>query len=140
MKNYFLLLVFLSLAFSGCTQGIYNWNGYDDAMYQYYKAPEGKEKFIEKLATIIALGEGTNTNNVPPGIYAEYGYMQYESGNYKEAIKNFQKEHDRWPESRIFMSKMIRNSKLALERENGGKTEKMNDPIGTENKIPKENL
>ncbi|HEY4712339.1 MAG TPA: DUF4810 domain-containing protein [Dehalococcoidia bacterium] len=117
MKKYFIAIALLSLVLSGCTQGMYKWNGYDDAMYQYYKSPVEKEAFMENLAKIIALGEGTN--NVPPGIYAEYGFLHYEGGNFAEAINYFQKEHDRWPESRIFISKMIRNAKMALERSAG---------------------
>jgi len=117
MKKNLLAVALLCLALSGCTQGIYKWSGYDDEMYRYYKAPVEKERFMETLAKIIALGEGTN--NVPPGIYAEYGFLHYESGNFPEAIKYFQKEHDRWPESRIFISKMIRNAKMAIDRSNG---------------------
>lgn len=138
MKKKLILFLFFSLLVSGCTQGIYNWHGYDDAMYNYYKTPVEKEKFIEKLTAIITLGE--RTNNVPPGIYAEYGYLQYESGNFAEAIKYFQKEHDRWPESRIFISKMIRNAQLALEREKAVKAEKVNDTDSIESKTLKENL
>lgn len=120
-----LFYTFSFLVLTGCTQGIYKWNGYDNALYQYYKSPGEKEKFVERLHTIIT--EGERTNNVPPGIYAEYGYVQYEGGNYIEAEKFFQKEFEKWPESRVIMSKMIQNSKKSLERENAKKTEKINE-------------
>lgn len=137
MKKLFVFILF-AFIFTGCTQSIYKWNGYDDAMYKFYKNPVEKEKFIEKLKNIIDSGEGTNT--VPPGIYAEYGYLQYESSNYQEAIIYFQKEHDRWPESRIFISKMIRNAKMSLERENARKNENVNTSIDTEKRSSEKNL
>lgn len=117
--------IFCFLVLTGCTQGIYKWNGYDDALYKYYKTPGEKEKFIERLNAIIVQGE--STNSVPPGIYAEYGYVQYESGSFVEAEKYFQKEYDRWPESRVIMSKMIQNAKMSHERESANKTEKVNN-------------
>lgn len=133
-----LLYTFSFFVLTGCTQGIYKWNGYDNALYQYYKAPGEKDKFVERLHTIITEGEGTNS--VPPGIYAEYGYVQYESGNYVDAEKYFQKEYDRWPESRIIMSKMIQNAKMSQERENNKKVEEVNDIEKIQNTNAKENL
>lgn len=115
MKKCSFVILLLSLFFfSGCVPTIYKWNGYDDALYKYYKNPGEREKFREALATIIT--EGEKSNNVPPGLYAEYGYMFYETGNYVEAIKYFQKEREKYPESIIFMEKMIRNAKMSIEK------------------------
>jgi hypothetical protein len=40
-------------------------------------------------------------------MYAEYGYALYEQGKITEAVVYFQKESDKWPESKVFMSKVI---------------------------------
>lgn len=98
----------------GCASQKYTWHGYDNSLYAYYKSPEDKEKFIERLKEAIVKAE--QNGNVPPGIYAEYGYMCYESQNYKDAITYFQKEYDLWPESQVFMQKMILNAKNLLAK------------------------
>ena len=58
------------------------------------------------LKTII-LAAQQEGKTVPPGIYAEYGYALYEEGNAAEAIRYFERERDTWPESRVFMEKLI---------------------------------
>ena len=115
MKKSSIVIWLVSLfLFSGCVPTYYNWNSYYDALHNYYKNPGEREKFIKVLATIIAKGE--KSNKVPPGIYAEYGYMFYETGNYVEAIKYFNKEREKYPESIFFMEKMIRNAKMSIEK------------------------
>lgn len=103
------ILTLIMICLSACSTTRYTWNHYDDKLYQHYKNPAENEKFIEGLKVTIEDGEKTGT--VPPGIYAEYGYTFYETGNYSEAAEYFQKEYDKWPESRVFMSKMINNAK-----------------------------
>lgn len=91
------------LFFSGCASKQYAWNGYDSGLYAFYKNPEDREKFVERLERIIEKAE--KTKNVPPGIYAEYGYMLYEDQKLSEAIVYFEKERDAWPESGLLMEK-----------------------------------
>ena len=97
-----LLVIIPLLLLTGCATQKYNWNGYDDSLYAYYKHPENKEKYIKKLREIITSAEQSNTK-VPPGIYAEYGYTFYEGNDYSQAIVYFTKERDAWPESVYFM-------------------------------------
>jgi hypothetical protein len=110
-----LLIVIPLLLLTGCATQKYVWNGYDDSLYAYYKHPENKQKYIQKLQEIITKAEQSHTK-VPPGIYAEYGYMFYEGNNYSQAIVYFTKEHDLWPESAVFMEKMIRDSKAMTDK------------------------
>jgi hypothetical protein len=99
--------VFLLVALAGCAPKTrYTWNNYDGSLYQFYKNPAEHEELLARLRTIIDAGE--KAGNVPPGIYAEYGYALYEKGSYADASKNFKLEQDKWPESRFLMEKMIR--------------------------------
>jgi len=125
-KVYIFLIVIITIFLSGCVTKRYAWNNYDDTLYQYYKNPNEAEVFIEKLDAIIKNGEVSGT--VPPGIYAEYGYTFYERGQYSDAIIYFQKEYDKWPESRSFMIKMISNAK----NQNKIKDQKTSDTIPTQ--------
>jgi hypothetical protein len=118
-KNVLILLPLLFI--TGCATQRYTWHGYDDHLYAYYKDPATRDKFIEHLKETILKGE--KNNNVPPGIYAEYGYMLYEKQDYSDSIIYFQKEHDLWPESRYFMKKMIDNAQKMLSK---------NKPQGTD--------
>jgi hypothetical protein len=96
------------LLLGGCApQTRFAWNNYDTTLYGHYKNPEQNEEFVEALKKIVAEAEAAK--QVPPGIYAEYGYLLYEQGNNPMAISYLQKEADMWPESRAFMTKMIAN-------------------------------
>lgn len=99
------MVVALALFVSGCAQSRYAWDGYDDRLYSYYKTPAESDQFMEGLQEIIQDGEAEN--RVPPGIYAEYGYMLYERGKFPDAVLWYTKERDKWPESRLLMDKMI---------------------------------
>jgi hypothetical protein len=57
------------------------------------------------------ISEGEISGKVPPGVYAELGYLLYEKGSSVEAIIYFQKEYDKWSESQPLMVKMINNAK-----------------------------
>ena len=101
-----ILLLALSLSFTGCVvQNRYVWSGYDAKLYSHYKDPAQKEEFYEELK--VTLDDAVASGTVPPGIYAEYGFVLYEQGKIAEAIQYYQKEAATWPESKFFMSKMI---------------------------------
>ncbi|UCD85614.1 MAG: DUF4810 domain-containing protein [Deltaproteobacteria bacterium] len=114
MRIILIFLVLVTFTLPACAQNLYVWNNYDNTLYEYYKNPTERAKFIEALEETILKAE--ESGRVPPGIYAEYGYAQYEEGNFTEAVAYFQKEYDKWPESRILMAKMIRNAKFLSER------------------------
>lgn len=103
----------LLLAMTGCATNPqkYSWGGYEKGLYQNYKNPASQEDLAEKLAQAIESGE--QKGNVPPGIYAEYGYLLYTSGKKAEAVAYFEKEKAAWPESSILMDKMIKNAQTA---------------------------
>ena len=109
MTQKVLLACITVLVLTGCVQRRYDWNNYDQELYNHYKNPAETEQFIAGLKQSVERSEASG--KVPPGLYAEYGYILYETGNYPEAIKFFTKEQNRWPESRALMAKMIDNSR-----------------------------
>lgn len=84
---------------------IYEWGNYEGALYGLMKDPAKLEKYGQSLQKQIKDGEASG--KVPPGIYAEYGYVLMASNQPKEAAHYFEKEKQRWPESTRFMDKMI---------------------------------
>jgi hypothetical protein len=114
------LLIFIVFVLSGCVQTKYVWNGYDAKLYDYYKTPVESDQFMERLYEIILDGEPEN--RVPPGIYAEYGFMLYEKGKLADAVIWYRKEREKWPESKFLMDKMIalagsKKDKIPVEKQ-----------------------
>jgi hypothetical protein len=98
----------LAVVLAGCAtrHQMYDWGDYDPALYSYYKNPAKSSEFSESLASVISTADSEHTA-VPPGIYAEFGYLRLEQGRKQEAIVLFEKEKTHWPESKIFMDRMI---------------------------------
>lgn len=106
MKNKFLFLWLLLVA-TGCSTTQYTWNDYDDDLHAYYEHPENRAKILLSLSKTIE--KGLKTKTIPPGIFAEYGYLLADAGEADKAIEYFELEQSYWPESKILMAKMIRN-------------------------------
>jgi len=106
-----------ALAGAGCASRgtLYHWGDYDEALYRHYRRPQDREEWVESLKTAVLAAEREG-RKVPPGLYAEYGYALYEEGVFPQAIVYFQKEREEWPESRLFMEKMIRNAERMAGR------------------------
>ncbi|GER05758.1 hypothetical protein GCM10007972_05320 [Iodidimonas muriae] len=103
------IAVVMALGLGACASkensGLYDWNGYQGELLAYYKNPQENQAFSEQLYANIELAE--QNDRVPPGIYAEYGYVLLQIGKTNEALAYFAKERDRWPESAYLMSKVI---------------------------------
>ena len=84
---------------------LYEWRGYDSKLYEHYKNPAEQAKFHDDMKEVVMRAEAEG--RVPPGIYAEYGFLLLEEGNRAAAVQYFQKEAARWPESRVLMEKLI---------------------------------
>lgn len=105
--RYLLWLLLSTLVFTGCTTSQYSWGNYEHALYKYYKTPSELETYAEQLAEVITEGEATG--RVPPGMYAEYGYILWVQGKADKAVVQFEREKQTWPESTHFMNLLIHN-------------------------------
>lgn len=104
------ILISTLLLVTGCAQpSLYVWDNYDQKLYDHYKNPAEYDEFVEGIK--VTIEKGDESGKVPPGLYAEYGFVLYEKGKIEESLIYFRKEHDKWPESRILMAKMITNTK-----------------------------
>ena len=109
MKKYlFSALAALSLCSCTTTTTLYSWYDYEDTTYQYNKkhTDELKVKVIEQYEKVTNKQKGVR-GAVPPGMYAEYGYMLYKSGKTEEGIKYLKKEIELYPESEIYISRIV---------------------------------
>ena len=85
----------------------YDWGSYDPSLYGYYKNPANIGELSASLAAVIDAAS-TNQAAIPPGIYAEYGYLQLQQGKNQAAVDLFKQEESHWPESKVFMDRMIK--------------------------------
>lgn len=128
----YLCVLFLLFSLIGCgAHSRYCWSSYDTKMYKHYKNPAEREEFVQALKEV--LDDAEPEGKVPPGIYAEYGFVMYEQGNNQQAVLYYQKEANKWPESRAFMNKLIAiaNNRTKTQKEN------IQLPIGPEVNVDK---
>jgi hypothetical protein len=94
---------------SGCVTNNqkYDWGKYDSSLYSYYKDPTKVGELSASLAAVINTADSKHAK-VPPGIYAEYGYLQLQQGKNNDAVDSFKREAALWPESKVFMTQMIK--------------------------------
>ena len=104
---------------AGCApRTAYLWGDYDSVLSAHYANPQDSERYLERLGQIVQRAE-VEKDKVPPGLYAEYGYALFEAGRLDEAITYYRKEREEWEESRVFMDKMIRNTRRLKENRPG---------------------
>jgi hypothetical protein len=115
MKRKTLLLFGFMISFwgVGCAPSkMYYFGEYSETLYSLEKnqTEEALIRHKEELGKIITESEGRNLP-VPPGIYAELGYIYYKENNSNEAIKLFQTESLLYPESKHLMDRLTQSAK-----------------------------
>ena len=106
-----ILAVCAVLALGSCTttKTLYSWYDYEDTTYQYNKkhTDELKVKVIDQYEKLTTQQKGLR-GEVPPGLYAEYGYMLYKTGKTEEGVKYLKKEIEHYPESEKYISRIVK--------------------------------
>jgi hypothetical protein len=108
----------LGLLMAGCTKQpstLYNYGDYSQSYYAYKQDPDAKTLLAMQQAIQKAIADAGDSisKRVPPGMYANLGYIYLKQGNPKEAISNFELEKKLYPESAHFMDRMIEKVKMA---------------------------
>lgn len=88
----------------------YDWAGYDQALYDYYKHPADAAEYMKALKGAIDNADHAHQRTAP-GLCAEYGYMLMQQQKYDDAAAYFQQEKQAWPESASFMDGMIKTAR-----------------------------
>ena len=87
----------------------YYWSSYERDMFYANSYPDNLARLEKLEATLLKIIEtsAASERKPPPGILAEYGYFLYERGQVDAAIEYFEREAGQWPDSRVFMEKII---------------------------------
>lgn len=98
---------------SGCVEQpkpLYSWGNYVASTGEYTikgHEKEVREKHSAELKNMIEESQSKDMR-VPPGIYAEYAQVLFESNQPSEAKKYFLLEKNTYPESTIFIDRVIK--------------------------------
>lgn len=113
-KRYLAGGMFAIVVLSGCstpTPTLYQWGGYQPAVYQYFRNDQtNPEEQIAALEKIIDTS-GAKNQLVAPGIHAHLGMLYAQTGKMSEATAQFEKEMELFPESAPFMTFLLKNQK-----------------------------
>lgn len=116
-----IILLIFCFFMVGCSTGpkMYYFGNYSETLYQHEKnqtdATLANHK--EELQRVIDKSKRINLP-VPPGIYAELGYIKLKENRKEEAIVLFTSEAAIYPESKYFMDRLILLARKNDKKEN----------------------
>jgi hypothetical protein len=94
---------------TGCatkTASLYQWDGYQPQVYEYFKGDKGAGEQITALETarekIFA-----KDKTLPPGFRAHLGMLYASVGKGPEARQQLTEEKERFPESAVYMDFLL---------------------------------
>ncbi|MDN7892534.1 DUF4810 domain-containing protein [Burkholderia cepacia] len=95
-----------AMLLAGCaaptTPPLYQWNGYQPQVYEYFKGQSSPQQQIDALEK--ALQEiRAKGNKPPPGFHAHLGMLYASVGNGQQATQSFEAEKALFPESAPYM-------------------------------------
>lgn len=106
-----LLVGFFALLLCGCgtTKTLYSWYDYDSTVHAYTKThtPKSEQALMDTYEKLINKPGGTR-NTIQPGICAEYGYLLLKMGKREEGLTLLNKEVELYPESTVFIKRIIK--------------------------------
>lgn len=106
-----LLLVALAALSAGCsTPTMYSWGQYEELVYTMYAKPGEAlpELQIEKLEEDLQKARSRD-QPVPPGFHAHLGYLYVQIGKLDQAKQELETERALFPESAVFMDRLLAN-------------------------------
>ena len=112
MKNFaaVCIITFLAAAVPAAAETpLYSWYDYQDDAYRYMKKGDSASmaNLMKSYEQIIRRQNGLR-RTVPPGIYADYGWLLIKSGRTQDGIAMLRKEMELYPESAVLMQRMLK--------------------------------
>jgi len=104
-----IIVVFSAILLGSCSTGqLYYWDNYTMTSYNVKKEPTEKNK-SEHTSVLKRIIEKSQKNRmrVPPGIYAEYGFVLMNDNKVDEGVKFLKLEKETYPESATLMDLVI---------------------------------
>ena len=115
MRTQTKLCAMLLLTLVGCAapkQSLYLWGDYENQVYALYNDP-GKFPIEAQIETLEANYQKARSANkaVPPGFHAHLGYLYFQAGKGDQAVQSFLTEKTLFPESAVYMDRILLKAK-----------------------------
>jgi hypothetical protein len=106
-----LSLAVAALVVSSCrSPDIYDWGNYEQLIYASYTKPDKATPELQAQVMEEDMNDAASDNKpLPPGFHAHLGYLYYQMGKLDLAAGEFKKEKEQFPESAVFMDRLIAN-------------------------------
>ncbi|GLC91007.1 DUF4810 domain-containing protein [Cupriavidus sp. TA19] len=100
-----------SILLAGCAgpQPMYQWEGYQAQVYEYFKG-ESREAQVTALEAGLQKIQAKG-GSVPPGYHAQLGMLYLNLGKPDQMVSEFQTEKTLFPEATPYMDFLLRNVK-----------------------------
>lgn len=107
MRQIFFCVTALAL-FHGCTPTTqFYWGDYSSTLYAYKKTPDDKSLMEHKKSlNDIIMVSAKRKIPVPPGVYAELGFLLIKEDKVQDGMAYLEKEIQLYPESQEFITKI----------------------------------
>lgn len=106
-----LMMFFIAAAVASCTvqKPLYSWYNYNTTSYAYLKNADdaSTQQLVESYQKIIEKQKGERAT-VPPGVYADYGYLLLKLNKTTEGKSMLAKEMELYPESKVFIERILK--------------------------------
>ncbi|MFM0741104.1 DUF4810 domain-containing protein [Paraburkholderia xenovorans] len=103
-----------TLLLAGCannaTPPLYQWSGYQPAVYDYLKGEKSPQEQIDALQKAVQLINAKGSTP-PPGFHAQLGMLYASVGNDGQAMQEFDAEKHLFPESSTYMDFLMKKPK-----------------------------
>ena len=109
MKIIFSLIIVGFLFSCAAPKPLYNWGDYENLSYKAVKSNEDADiqNLMLALNTISKNTTTATSGRVPPGVCADYGYFLMKKGKVEEGKKWMIKEKELYPESAVFIDRIL---------------------------------
>jgi hypothetical protein len=115
IKRDALLIILVLFLISSCAPptALYTWGSkkkynYHNASYNYLKVNDEKSIDILKSSYIDIINKQKGTRKtVPPGIYADYGFLLFSLNEDEKGAQMLKQEMILYPESTIFITRIL---------------------------------
>jgi hypothetical protein len=110
-----LLALTANLALGGCANkpvSKYEWGNYENLIYSSYAAP-GSKSLEEQIGTLEKdmMLASSGSKPLPPGFHAHLGVLYFQKGDAEKAYEELIKEKAAYPESAVFIDRLLENLK-----------------------------
>ncbi len=98
---------------TGCATGpqrLYQWEGYQAQVYEYFKSRSGPETQIEALEKGMQKIRATGSTP-PPGYHAHLGLLYSQTGKQDQVVQQFETEKTLFPEAAPYMDFLLNQSR-----------------------------